>query len=370
MKKKKTWIVIVTTFSITVLFAWNIWKASAEKHKEVKVIQLKEEEIIETVMIPGQLKLAEEQTIYYTPENGKVKEILVKEDDKVDEGTPLIRYENNELKLEQEQNELQLRSMNLQINYLQEEHQNIDNLLEEYEDNEQLQHEHNQIKLQEQQANIELEQLKLQAETLKQYIDDLEVKSEISGTIIEVNEQAKVSSDQVKQLPLIRIGTIDRLIVEGVISEYDTLKVEEGQPVKLSSEAVPEQYWEGEVIYISDLPKEMESLDADGYTGGVQYPIEVTVNTDDMTLKPGFQMIVEIKTNEYLANTLPITAVIQDNGVNYVYVVNNGKAERREVEVGFINDETIEITDGVTKEDQIIANPQESIKNGMDVIIK
>ncbi len=89
-----------------------------------------------------------------------------------------------------------------------------------------------------------------------------------------------------------------------------------------------------------------------------------------MDLKPGFQMIIEITTDEHDANTLPITAVKQDGDVNYVYVVSNGKAERREVEVGSVANETIEIIDGITDEYQIITDPKDNVQDGMDVSIK
>ncbi|HEX6594990.1 MAG TPA: hypothetical protein VF095_10490 [Bacillota bacterium] len=111
---------------------------AAAPETEVKVTQLEREKVTETVMVPGQLKFAEQQMIYYTPENGKVEEILVKEGDKVDQRTPLICYKNNELELKQEQTEIQLRSANLDVRGLQEQHKDIDELLEDDEDNEQL----------------------------------------------------------------------------------------------------------------------------------------------------------------------------------------------------------------------------------------
>jgi len=371
MKKKKTWIAIGVIVVLSVLVGANVWRGTAENLVEVEVTQLEEEPITETVMTPGQLKLADQQTIYYTPEKGEVGEILVQEGDEIENGTPLIRYENNQLELDQEQNDLQLQSANLQVNELQQQHEDIDEMLEDDEENEQLQAEHDQIKLQEQQATIEAEQLRLQKESIQQQINDLEVTSDISGKVVEVNEQAMAGLSQMdQQQPLIRIGTLDQMIVEGVISEYDTLKIEEGQPVTLSSDAVPDQTWEGEVSFISDLPNETESMNADGGTAGVQYPVEITVDAEDMNLKPGFQMVVVIVTDEYNANTLPITAVQQDGDTNYVYIVNNQTAQRQEVEVGSVSNETIEITDGLTNEDQIIIDPADTVQEGMDVSIQ
>lgn len=367
--KKKIWIAIGVSILIAVFIGSNLWKATANNQVTVEVTHLEEEALTETIMVPGQLKLAEEQAVYYTPDKGEVEEIFVKEGDKVEKGIPLIRYKNPQLELEREQIELQLRSANLQVDDLHNQHEDIDELLEKDEDNEQLQIEHDQIKLQQQQANLELEQLKLQKQSLEQQTGDLTVESESSGTVVEVNENAAGASQSEHQ-PLIRIGTMDQMIVEGVISEYDTLKLEEGQSAVLSSDAVPDKSWEGEVSFISDLPKEAEILGTEGGTGSVQYQIEVTVEADDLNLKPGFQMIVEITTDEHSANTLPITAVKQDGDVNYVYVVSNGKAERRKVEVGSIADKTIEITDGLTNEDQTIVDPGDFVQDGMDVSIK
>ena len=93
--------------------------------------------------------------------------------------------------------------------------------------------------------------------------------------------------------------------------------------------------------YISYLPND-SGLKMKNGVGGVQYPIEVTVDNGDIGLKPGFQMIVEITTDEYTAKTLPLTALKQDGDVNYVYVVKDGKVEQREVTVGTASVDTIE----------------------------
>ena len=59
--------------------------------------------------------------------------------------------------------------------------------------------------------------------------------------------------------------------VTGVLSEYDTLKIKEGQKVTLSSDAVPDQEWQGEVVAIGTLPEESESIAQTG-AQAVQYP--------------------------------------------------------------------------------------------------
>ena len=55
---------------------------------------------------------------------------------------------------------------------------------------------------------------------------------------------------------MIQIGNLDGMIATGTLSEYDTLKVAVGQKVVLSSDAVPGENWEGEIIKIGTLPNE------------------------------------------------------------------------------------------------------------------
>ena len=366
---KKLWITVVVVIIIAGFIGLNVWKNTEENQLAVEVTTLTEETLTETMITPGTLKLAEQQTIFYTPEKGEIAEIFVQEGDDVQEGTPLLRYENRQLELEMKQKELQIRSGHLQLNDIREKHKTLDQKLEEDEENEQLQAEHDQVKLEQQQANIELEQLLLQKESLEQQIADLEVKSDIEGKVIEVNEQVAAGSTQAEQLPLMRIGSLNQLIVEGVISEYDALKVKAGQAVTLTSDAAPDQSWTGKVNEVSSLPLEEDQAAMEGGTGGVQYPIEVTVE-GNIDLKPGFQMVIEIMTDQRRVNTLPLTAVKQEGDANYVYVVKDGQVEKREVKVGMVSNEMIEITDGLTKAEQVIADPADDVKDGTEVTVQ
>lgn len=371
MNKKKVWIIIGVVLFIAGIIGANVWRTLASKNIEVEVTKLKEEVISETIMIPGQLKLANQQTIYYAPEKGDIDEILVKEGDKVEKGTPLVRYVNNQLRLELEQNDLQQQSTRLQIEHVNKQRKELDKQRKEHGENDQLDAEIEQLKLQAQQANLDLEQLQLQKQSIEEQINQLTVKSEISGKVIDIDEEAAAGAAEMNPKPLMRLGTMEQFIVEGVISEYDTLKIKEGQTVKLTSDAIPGETWKGNVSFISDLPKETETLGAEGGTGGVQYPIEITVEAEEINLKPGFQMVVEITTDEHKAQTLPITAVKQDGDKNYVYVVTKENIiEYREVTVGTATNDRIEITDGVSANDRVVVNPGDKVKDGAEVSIK
>ncbi|GAE95459.1 periplasmic component of efflux system [Gracilibacillus boraciitolerans JCM 21714] len=90
----------------------------------------------------------------------------------------------------------------------------------------------------------------------------------------------------------------------------------------------------------------------------------------NISIKPGFQVLIEIITNEYEAMTLPLTAVKQEDDSNYVYVVKDGLSRRHEIKVGSVSNQFIEITEGLAETDQVITKLNESIVDGMEVNIQ
>jgi HlyD family secretion protein len=365
--KKKIGIIIGVVVIIAVLFGVNIWKSVGATNTAVEVTSLSKEKISEKVMTPGILKLANEQTIYHSLEKGEIAEFYVEEGADVKKGDALLRYENKQLKLEVKQNELQLQSTQLQLNNIRKQHKDLDEQLKKDKENDMLQDEHDQLELQEKQTKLEIEQLQLQQQGVEGQISDLVVRSEMDGKVVSVNKGATASTSGIEPQALIQIGTLNQLIVEGVISEYDTLKIEEDQNVVLSSDAKPGESWKGKVSFIAFLPKEADALQGET---GVQYPIEVTVDDENMNLKPGFQMVIEIITEERETKTLPLTAVKQEGETNYVYIVVDGKAKKQDVEVGLVSNENIEIIKGLTEKEKVILDPSDNVTAGMDVTVE
>ncbi len=361
----------------------------------VKVTSLKQEKISEKVLTQGKLKFANQQVVYYSPENGEISNILVDEGQKVKVGTPLLKYEDPQTVLEKKQNELQLKSTTLQLHYLQQKHREVDKQLKEVKKNygdikeedkkktsqnglvntlenklQTVQEEHNQVELQEKQANIDLEKLQLQNESINQKIKKLSVTSNIEGTVVKVNEKASLSSDQLNSQPIIQIGTNNKFVIEATISEYDSLNIKKGQSVKLTSDVLPDKVWTGEVSYISNIPKETVETENSPVNNMVQYSLEIAVKEDKVHLKPGFQMNAEITTNQFEAMVLPLTSVKSMDEIKYVFIVSEGKVEKREVKVGTTSTESIEVKQGIDKDEQVIINPDDNIIEGMEVEVE
>lgn len=365
---KKKWMIIGVIVIVVLFIGINVWQQSSTKTIEVETAKLKEATMAETVMTPGTLTLEKEQYIYFQPEKGEVDEILVKEGDKVKEGDEVLHYTNEELVLQQKQNDLQAQSASLEVEKLRKEHAEIDKELDKDPDNEALKAEHDEISMQHKSANLELEQANLQKESAANEQADLTEKADVSGTVLSVDEKASTQGE-VGEKAIVRIGSLNKVVVEGTISEYETLNIEKDQKVTLTSDALPDEEWKGKISYIGDLPEENGAMGADGDDESVLYPIRVALD-DDIDVKPGFNMLIEVITNEADVDTLPIAAVEQEEENNFVYVLKDGKAERVNVEVGAVDTEKMEIKDGIAEDDEIIVTQVNELSPGMEVTVQ
>lgn len=368
--KKKIWIIIGFVILLSLFIFLNLWEQKDKSSKAVDVTTLSEKTIDETVIAPGKLIFANQEAIYLDESMGNIAEVFIEEGDTVKEGEELFRYESRQLLLEKEQIELQLESNALQLNSLRKKHRDIDKQLEKDKDSKPLQEEHDQIKLEEQMAANEYRQTQIQKEQIEEQMKDLVVKSTVAGKVVSLDKQIISGVNQV-QNPFIYVGSFEELIVEGIISEYDTLKVKEGQQAIITSDAVPEKSWKGEVSTVSYLPVDIERFQTvDGEIKGEQYSIEVSIKDDAIDLRPGLQMLIEIEISNSSAQVLPLSAVKQDDETDYVFVINHaGEAEKREVQVGIAAGDYIEVIDGVTSSEDVIIDPHD-IKDGMEVTVQ
>ncbi|CUB18938.1 Putative efflux system component YknX [Bacillus subtilis] len=374
---KKVWIGIGIAVLVALFIGMNIYRSAAPTSgsagQKIQTGGLEEKEISSTVMVPGTLKFSNEQYVFYEADKGTLEDIKVKEGDKVKKGTPLITYTNEQLSLEKEQNQLTAQSNQLQIDQIQEKLKALDSKEKELEKQvgkkeaeKQIESERTELQMQEKAAEIELKQTELQRQSLANRVSDLQVKSEIEGTVISVNQEAASKKSDIQE-PVIHIGNPKDLVVSGKLSEYDTLKVKKGQKVTLTSDVIQDKTWKGTVSAVGLVPDQQESTAAQGTEQAVQYPLQVKIKGNLPEGKPGFKFIMNIETDKRKANTLPSKAVKKEDDQYYVYTVKDGKAKRVDVKIGQVTDDLTEIKEGISQDDQVILNPSDQVTDGTEV---
>ena len=375
---KKGIIITAVAVVIVAVIGINVYRAQSVSGKAVNVhvANIKEKKLRNTVMVPGTLKLANEQYVYFDAEKGEVERFHVTEGSRVQQGTSLVTYESDTLDLEQEQNKLERKSSQLQIDSVSKQLSNLNKKQKELEKEmskqearDQIDTERTQLNLDLETAKIDLERNKLEAKSIAKKERNLDVASDINGTVLEVDKEAVNNTSDV-QKPLIHIGNTDEYLATGVLSEYDALKIKTGQAVKITSDVLPDKEWAGSVKQIDYLPQQQASAEA-GNDAANQYPVEVKVDDQDITMiKPGFKLLLEIETSSKKASSLPIKAVVNEDGEKYVYVVKDKKAVRKEVKIGETTNKFIEIKSGVSSKDKVITNPTKNLTDGAEVTVQ
>lgn len=375
--KKKTWIALGVISLVILMISVSVYRQVFAKGPSVKTTEISQEVISSLLMIPGTVKLPEEQIVYATPDKGEIKELLVKEGQTVKKGTVLAKLENAQLELEIEQNKLSVESANLKISQIEKKLEQLkekEKTLSEQvgvgkkEAKKQLAPEFEQLEMEKELANIELKQTELQKDLISKRQGDLKIKSTIDGIVLLAKKPA-TSSIEASNEPIIHIGKLEGMSASGLLSEYDTLKVSSGQKVIIRSDALPGKKWNGEITKTAILPEQNQASLQNG-TQAVQYPVTVKISGDTKTLKPGFQVIMEIETDKKTAMTLPLDALFDDGDKPYVYLVKDGKAHKQNVKTGITSGKKIEILEGVSKGDQVIVNGPDNIKDGLEVTVK
>ena len=72
-----------------------------------------------------------------------------------------------------------------------------------------------------------------------------------------------------------------------------------------------------------------------------------------------------VHTNAILA---PRQALVEEEGEYFLFTVENGKTQKRNVDVGIMKDDIVEILSGVDENQQVAVEKAYSLKNNMEVI--
>ncbi|HBL36470.1 MAG TPA: hypothetical protein DDZ55_06640 [Firmicutes bacterium] len=102
-----------------------------------------------------------------------------------------------------------------------------------------------------------------------------------------------------------------------------------------------------------------------------QFPVEFSVVNSSNALKAGMMGTVYLTIGEGRNQlALPVDTVLFEGEQAYVYVVEDGRARRRNIRVGLNTGTLVGAADGLREGEQVISRGQHQVKNGMLVEVK
>ena len=173
--------------------------------------------------------------------------------------------------------------------------------------------------------------------------------SPIAGVVVKSDVQT--AGVQVTAATTITIADPNKLVFTLDVDETDVSKIKKGQVVKIILDAYPDKTLEGKIERIAVASREAEG-------GGTVFEATVTLpKNDDSNLRIGMngdgEIVIEEKKDVLV---IPNEAIVEDDSV---FVVKNGRREKRTVTLGSQSDVETEVIDGLSEGDIVIANPQE-----------
>jgi multidrug efflux pump subunit AcrA (membrane-fusion protein) len=158
-----------------------------------------------------------------------------------------------------------------------------------------------------------------------------------------------------------KVATIVRtnpLRVRIDIPEQAVSNVQPGQSVSVSVSAYPDRSFAGTVHHISP------SVTPNSRT----LTVEAQVENPDGLLKPGqFATVRILQSQADPAVLVPARAVRTEGGTSRVFVIKDGRAEQRLVQLGQTEGDLVEIKSGVSADEQVTTSNVDLLSDGMPV---
>jgi RND family efflux transporter MFP subunit len=197
---------------------------------------------------------------------------------------------------------------------------------------------------------------KTQVASAAKAISDAVIYSPISGSVLERNaDVGEFVSTTGKVATIVRTNPLRARID---VPEQSISDVRVGQSVSLNTSAYPEQQFSGTIARI------IPSLNATSRT----LTAEAEVYNSDGLLKPGqFATVKILLSQNRTAAMVPARAVRQEGTTSRLFVINNGRAEQRLVQIGQTENDLVEVKGNLKPDEKVAISNLELLFDGIEI---
>jgi len=188
-----------------------------------------------------------------------------------------------------------------------------------------------------------LTQAEIRVKAAQMILEKTKIKAPFSGIIhdIKVSPKEHVTSGR----ELFTLVNIDRIRVHAKVLESEIGKMKVGREVDLKFSAYPGKIFKGEIKAISPVINPQDKT----------CNVIIDVANPEKEIKPGMHVEVEIAAEIHKDKLLiPQDAVLVRSGRKLAFVVEEGLAKWRYIDVGLENEDYAEVLDGVKEGESVI----------------
>lgn len=312
----------------------------------VTVITLKDSTFEHFAEVQGNVA-TDENIIIYPEYSGILKNVYVKEGDRVNKGQVLAKIDDGGLSSQVAQAQAQATLAKTT-----------------YERQKRLWEQNIGSEIQFLEAKTNFEATQKAAEQLQSQLAKTTVTAPFSGVIDNIiSNQGEVVSPGQSQL--FRIINLNNMYVEAAVPENYLPKIQKGTFVKVMISSVSKEY-DGKVTDVGS------NINANNRT----FRVKIAIPNPDKLIRPN--QIATILLNDYTAAsaiTIP-ESTIQKNamGENLVYTLerktdSTGVAQKNVIETGYVYNNMMEVTEGLSPGEILIVEGSKSLRDGQEVKI-
>jgi len=354
--------------------------------KQVEIQQVEYKQIKSSILASGTLAFRE-QVQLRSEVIGRVVDVLVKEADKVKKGDPVITLDPKTYQAQVDQAKARVRMAQIAI---ERQRLLIKNLANRYQrqkaifaknlvDEDSFETLQNQLSL----ARVDkrsLEESLLQARAALDQSQELLAKtrimSPIDGVVIQVDikvgETVIAGTTNIPGSTMMVIADPSETLTEVQVDEADIAQVHENQKADIFTAAYPDTPLAGTIQSIATVARAKPGQQS------LSFLVKILLDEQDaMVIRPGMSVRADIYT-ESSEKTLavPVQAVRYEESVDkdaegkeeqaFLFIFEDGKAVRKNVQTGISSDSDQEILKGLKKGESVIVGPYRVLRNLLD----
>ena len=340
-----------------------------EEATPVYVTSVNKGSIENTVRYLGNVEGYNEVMVYSQIPN-KVTSIKAYVNDWVEEGDLLATVKNTQLEQAVKQAKAGLESARA----------NYENVLTEWERTKKLYKEnaisksqYDAVKSQKQAAESGVDQAEAALESAQEHFNDSYLRAPITGVVSARNYDL---GDQTSpQQPAYSIVNMEKVKIKVDVVEEDLVQIEKGNRVYVAVEAYPDTVFQGVVdkVYPTINPQTRTAtveVVLNNKAGELKSGMYGTVNlvtekSEDTIVIPSYT-VIEKTSRQHLGGELSNSEIIVNR---HVFVVKNETAYQREIKSGIINDNAIEVLEGLAPGERLVTQGQYKLSDSAKVEI-
>jgi HlyD family secretion protein len=357
---------------------------SDAKQVEIQAVEYK---LIKSSILASGTLAFREQVQLRSEVIGQVTEVHVEEADKVKKGDPVITLDPKTYQAQVDQAEARVRMAQIAI---ERQRLLIKNLTDRFErqkkmfaknlvDEDSYEALESELSL----SHVDLRSLEeslLQARAALDQSEDLLSKTRITSPIdgvviqveIKVGETVIAGTTNIPGSTMMVIADPSETLTEVQVDEADIAQVREGQKADIFTAAYPDTPLAGTIQSIATVARAKPGQQS------LSFLVKILLDEQDtMSIRPGMSVRADIYTEsseETLA--VPVQAVRYEEELDeeakgkdeqaFVFVMQDGKAVRRDVETGISSDADQEIRDGLKEGDIVVSGPFRVLRHLQD----